>query len=472
MMSSHDDRLVLLTGATGYVGGRLLPVLAGAGYRVRCLVRQARRLRPAPGVEVVEGDLLDDAALARAFQGVGAAYFLVHSLGRGADFEERDRRLARAFARVAAAAGVGRLIYLGGLGGGRLSSHLASRQEVGEILRASGVPTLELRASIIIGAGSLSFEVIRALVERLPVMVTPRWVHTLAQPIAIDDVIAYLVAGLTVDLPESRVIEIGGPDRRSYRDLLHEYARQRGLRRLIVPVPVLTPWLSSLWLGLVTPLQAPVGRRLIEGVRSESVVRDPAALALFPIHPRPLAQAMREALAAEERELAGTRWSEVLGGEGRVVRRWAGPRIVESMAAEVAGRPEEVLEAVQCHFAPQLAHWLWRLRLRLDPLFRPFTPRPAATDSAAGWRLEAYQPGRLRRLVSTLHLPGRAWLQYETDPVPRGTALRQTLIFEPRGALGLAYWYAFLPLHHRALVGLLGRLVRVVREAQRRRETA
>ena len=301
-MGAYQEKSVLLTGATGYVGGRLLPALTAAGYRVRCLVRHAARLQgySRPQVEVIEGDLLNQPPLLRALQGIDLAYFLVHSMAAGRDFDERDRHIAHTFSRAAAEAGVARIIYLGGLAsGGDLSRHLASRQEVGQILRDSGVPTLEFRASIIIGAGSISFEMIRALVNRLPIMVVPRWVKTLAQPIAIDDVIAYLLAGLQLDLDGSAVFEIGGPDRLSYLDLLKEYARQRGLRRIILPVPVLTPWLSSLWLGLITPLQAQVGRRLIEGVRNETIVNNPAALELFPIRPRSLSQAIREALDSE-----------------------------------------------------------------------------------------------------------------------------------------------------------------------------
>lgn len=304
-MSHSRQGRILLTGATGYVGRRLLPALTAAGYPVRCAVRDAARFEadPHPDVDLLEGDLLDEGLVARALEGIDVAYFLIHSMGAGGDFEEKDLRIARVFSSHAAQAEVKRIIYLGGLGSGpQLSPHLASRQKVGEILRESSVPTLEFRASIIIGAGSISFEMIRALVDRLPIMVAPRWVRTLAQPIAIDDVIAYLLAGLEVELDGSAVVEIGGPDRLSYLDLLREYARLRGLRRIILPVPVLTPWLSSLWLGLVTPLQAPVGRWLIEGVRNESVVNDPAALTLFPIRPRGLRQAVHQALQNEGKE--------------------------------------------------------------------------------------------------------------------------------------------------------------------------
>ena len=242
----------------------------------------------AGGVEVVAGDVLDAASLSSAMQGVEAAYYLVHSMGSTGDFEEQDRLAADNYAKAAAAAGVQRIIYLGGLGEDQadLSTHLRSRHEVGERLRAPGVPVIELRASIIIGSGSLSFEMIRALVERLPVMVTPRWVQVTAQPIAIGDVLAYLRAALKVETgSRSLTIEIGGPDQVSYGDLMREYAQQRGLRRWMIPVPLLTPRLSSLWLGLVTPLYARVGRKLIDSLRHSTVVRDNSAQRLFAIRP-------------------------------------------------------------------------------------------------------------------------------------------------------------------------------------------
>ncbi|UCD28026.1 MAG: NAD(P)H-binding protein [Planctomycetota bacterium] len=296
------DLPILLTGATGYVGGRLLKALEEKGYRVRCLARNPEKLSSvvARSTEIVQGDVLDETSLAPALEGVHTAYYLVHSMASAGGFEEQDRQAATIFSRVTKDDRVSRIIYLGGLGGGPdLSPHLKSRHEVGKILRESYVPAIEFQASIIIGAGSLSFEMIRSLVERLPVMVTPRWVRTLTQPIYIDDVIGYLIAAHGLAGEDNKVFEIGGPDRVSYLDIMKEYSRQRGLRRIMIPVPVLTPHLSSLWLGLVTPLYARVGRQLIEGVRNETIVHDESALEIFPIRPRGIREAVRRAIEEE-----------------------------------------------------------------------------------------------------------------------------------------------------------------------------
>ena len=254
----------------------------------------------------MRGDVLDAASLPDAMSGVTTAYYLVHSMGSAGEFETEDRRAAQNFAEAARAAGVRRIIYLGGLGDERagLSAHLRSRHEVGEVLRSSGVPLIEFRASVVIGAGSLSFELVRALVERLPVMVTPRWVEVATQPIAIGDLLAYLLAALDLPPGPSRIFEIGGSDRTSYGALMREYAAQRGLRRWILPVPVLTPRLSSLWLALVTPVHARVGRELIEGVRNPTVVNDPSALEAFAIRPRGFREAIAAAIRDEDARVA------------------------------------------------------------------------------------------------------------------------------------------------------------------------
>jgi len=281
--------LVLLTGASGYIGGRLLKALEAAGWPVRCLARHPEflRSRVSSSTEVIQADCLDSVSLRPAMAGVRTAYYFVHSMGSAGQFEEQDRQAAQNFADAAREQGVKRIVYLGALGNQdqALSAHLRSRHEVADILRGSEVPTIEFRASIVIGSGSLSFEMIRALVQRLPVMICPRWVAVKAQPIAIEDVVAYLMAALNLPFEQSAIFEIGGPDQVNYGEIMQEYARQCGLRRWMIPVPVLTPHLSSLWLGLVTPIYARVGRKLIESIRNPTLVRDKSALTVFNIQP-------------------------------------------------------------------------------------------------------------------------------------------------------------------------------------------
>jgi uncharacterized protein YbjT (DUF2867 family) len=474
---------VLVTGASGYVGGRLLRRLVESGHAVRAMTRRPEYLRervPA-GVEVVAGDALDPESLGPPLEGVEAAYYMIHSMESEDDFMERDRRAASAFAAGARSAGVGRLVYLGGLGRSEdLSPHLASRQEVGRVLRDSGVPTLELRASIILGSGSLSFEMLRSLVEHLPVMVTPRWVAQRAQPIGIEDVLAYLEAALDVPLPSSRVVEIGGPDRVSYRDLMIEYARQRGLRRVLVPVPVLTPRLSSLWLGLVTPLYARVGRKLIDSLRNETVVDSDAAREIFPaIEPIPVSAAIARALDREDRELAETRWNDAFAyGAGTVGDPTAGYggarfglRRVDSRTISVPAPASKAFEPIRSIGGDRgwyFANWLWRVRGFLDLLAGGVGLRRGRRDprwlrvgdAVDFWRVEAFEEDRLLRLRAEMRLPGRAWLQFEVDPDGDGSTIRQTAIFDPLGLPGLLYWYGIYPLHTAVFAGMLRGIAR------------
>jgi uncharacterized protein YbjT (DUF2867 family) len=466
---------ILLTGATGYVGGRLLGSLLAAGHRVRCLARRPEYLvsQVAPEVEVVAGDVLDRESLDRALEGIDVAYYLVHSMGNAAGFEDADRRGAENFGAAARARGVGRVIYLGGLGDSdeRLSPHLRSRHEVGEVLRASGVPVIEFRASVVLGSGSLSFEMVRSLVERLPVMVTPRWVSVLAQPIAVTDLLAYLTAALELGGDESRVFEIGGADQVSYGEMMREYARQRRLRRLMLPMPVLTPRLSSLWLGLVTPLYARVGRKLIDSIRHPTVVRDPSAGETFAIRPKPCREAIAEALREEDQELAATRWSDALSASGDP-RSWGGvrfgSRLVDSRSAEVgvpsatAFRPVERIGGTTGWY---YGDWLWRLRGFLDLLVggiglrrgRRHPERLRTGDVLDFWRVEAFEPGRRLRLAAEMKVPGRAWLEFEVDGDggEGRSVIRQTAVFDPAGLSGLAYWYLIYPLHALVFRGML-----------------
>lgn len=467
------EHLVLLTGATGYVGGRLLGALRGRGARVRCMARRPEFLRPRvdADTEVVTGDVLDHTSLEAALHGVHTAYYLVHSMGSSGSFEDQDRAGARAFGEAARKAGLQRIVYLGGLGESDhdLSPHLRSRHEVGEILRASGVPVVEFRASIIIGSGSLSFEMIRALVERLPVMITPRWVAIPAQPIAVTDVTDYLVAALDLRLEGSRVFEIGGADLVSYGGIMREYARQRGLRRLMVPVPVLTPRLSSLWLGLVTPLYARVGRKLIDSLRHATVVTDRAALDTFAIRPRGVREAISEALRHEDQEFGETRWSDALSVAGRR-RNWGGvrfgTRLVDSRSVDVdvpQGAAFTAVRRIGGTTGWYYADWLWRVRGALDLLVggvgmrrgRRHPDLLAVGDVLDCWRVEALEPGHRLRLVAEMRMPGRAWLEFEVEPRPGGARIRQTALFDPMGLLGLGYWYGIYPLHRLVFAGML-----------------
>jgi uncharacterized protein YbjT (DUF2867 family) len=298
--------LVLVAGASGYIGGRLIPALESRGVRVRCMARKpdALRARLGPGAEAVAGDVLDRASLDAPLAGVETAYYLVHMMSGSEGFEEQDRRAAGHFAEAARAAGVRRIIYLGGLGDDddlTLSPHLKSRHEVGAILRESGVETIEFRASAILGPGSLSYDMVKTLTDRLPVMICPKWLSTPSQPIAVEDVVAYLTAALDLPPGPSRIVEIGGSDVVKYRDLIEEYARQKGLKRTLISVPVLTPWLSGLWLAIVTPNKFGVGRHLIEGLKNPTVVRDDSARAAFPhIRPVGVVEAVRRAVAQSD----------------------------------------------------------------------------------------------------------------------------------------------------------------------------
>jgi len=429
---------------------------------------------------VVGGDVLAPETLARAMEGVESAVYLVHSMGSRGDFEQEDRRGALNFGAAARAAGVRRIVYLGGLGEAdpALSPHLRSRHEVGEVLRACGVPVLELRASIVIGTGSLSFEMVRALVERLPVMVTPRWVDTPAQPIAIDDLLAYLLGALELELPHSRVLEVGGQDVVSYGGIMREYARQRGLRRWMIRVPVLSPRLSSLWLGLITPLYARVGRKLVDSMRHPTVVRDDAALRTFALRPAGLAEAIRRALAGEELALALTRWSSALSSSGPEPD-WGGvrfgSRLVDARRRDVDASPAQAFAPIRQIGGTRgwyYGNWLWRLRGALDLLLGGVGLRRGRRDAEElrvgdeldCWRVEAYEPDRRLRLSAEMKLPGRAWLEFEVVPTARGARIHQTALFDPVGLPGLCYWYAVWPLHQFVFEGLLRALARAAEQ--------
>ncbi len=402
-------------------------------------------------------------------------------MGSQGSFEEQDRRAAINFASAAETVGLRRIVYLGGLGDESelLSTHLRSRQETGSILRESAVPTIELRASVVVGSGSLSFEMVRALTERLPVMITPRWVRVPAQPIAIADLLSYLVAALTVDVEKSRVFEVGGADVVSYGDIMQEYARQRGLRRLMLPFPFLTPWLSSLWLGFVTPLYARIGRKLVQSIVHPTVVRDRSAGSAFPsIQPMGLSSAVAAALVNEDNEVAETRWSDALSAAGRP-SDWGGirlgNRIVDSRATFVGVPPRAAFAPVRRiggHAGWYYANFLWRIRGVIDLWMggvglkrgRRDAESLRAGDSLDWWRVEAFEPDRRLLLVAEMKVPGRAWLEFEVTETTGGSLIRQTAVFDPAGLSGLLYWYAIYPLHGIVFRGMLAAIAARARD--------
>ncbi len=475
---SEKPRSIVLTGATGYVGGRLLTLLQKQNIRIRCLTRRPEVLadRLSPATEVVAADVLDRESLATAFSGVDTAYYLVHSMGAHGNFEEQDLLAARNFAESATAAGVRRIIYLGGLGNPdhELSKHLRSRQETGDALRAHHSQVIELRASIVIGSGSLSFEMIRALVERLPVMICPRWVHVKAQPIAIEDLLAYLLAAAELQSSGSQVFEIGGPDQVSYGQIMQEYARQRGLSRWMIPVPFLTPYLSSLWLGLVTPLYARIGRKLVESLRNPTLISNNLASTTFSIRPRNFRDAISRALVNEDCEFAATRWSDALSSAGEQ-RSWGGSRfgsrLVDSRTVLVNVPPEQAFSPIRRiggRTGWYYANWLWTVRGFIDLLIGGVGVRRGRRnekslrvgDSLDFWRVEMYEPGHRLRLFAEMKVPGRAWLEFEVNACKDGSTIRQTAIFDPLGLFGMLYWYGIYPLHQLVFAGMLRNIAR------------
>jgi uncharacterized protein YbjT (DUF2867 family) len=464
---------ILVTGATGYVGGRLVPELLDAGHEVRCLARTPAKLRDRPWrdrVEVVEGDVTDGNSLAGPLTGVDLAYYLVHSMDGSGGFEERDRRAAAAFRDACATAGVGRIVYLGGLGSDDedLSHHLESRHEVGQVLADGPVDITELRAAVVIGSGSASFEMLRHLTEVLPVMITPKWVSTRCQPIAIRDVLAALVHVAADDRARGRVIEIGGPEVLTYEQMMQIYAEEAGLRRRrVIPVPVLTPRLSSLWVGLVTPLPVGLARPLIDSLVNEVVVHhDPGDL--VPTAKLTFREAVRLALRRVQDFAVTTRWSTA----GPVGRRdeqaeprmgdpdWAGGTMLADVRTVDSDFPPaylfERIEGIGGARGYPSARALWKVRGLLDQLVGGIGLRRGRRhpdvlevgDALDFWRVEAVERPNLLRLRAEMTLPGEAWLQFEVTPRDGGGShLVQSALFHPRGLWGRVYWYGIAPFH-------------------------
>jgi len=475
---------VFLTGASGYIGGRLAPILLERGHEIVAGVRSPRKLAERkwsenPRASLRRVDVADTDAAADAMRGCEVAYYFIHAMESGRhDFAERDRTLARSFAQAARLAGVNRIIYLGGLGevGEDLSEHLRSRREVEAILAESGVPVTVFRAAIILGSGSASFEILRYLVERLPAMITPKWVRTECQPISVVDVLGYLADAIEMPETSGERIDIGGPDVISYRELMQVMAEKLGLaRRILIPVPVLTPKLSSLWIGLVTPVSPAIARPLAEGLKNRVVVRNDAAERLMPRETIEPAEAIERALKRIEKREVPTRWSAAGPMPGDP--DWAGGRtFVDERTIEIRSTPAEVFRAV-CRVGGghgwYAADWLWRIRGWMDqavggPGLRRGRRDPETVEYGEAldfWRVVDIERDRRLALRAEMKLPGEAQLEFDVQRIDRErTRLVMTARFRPKGLLGLAYWYAVLPLHGIVFKGMLSGIRRVAED--------
>ena len=476
---------IMVTGATGYIGGRLAPRLLPLGHRVRAMARDPRRLAAlaAAGAECVAGDALAPESLAGALRGVDIAYYLIHSLGAAGDnFASQDRTAAANFAAACAAVGVRRIIYLGGLGspGPSLSKHLASRQEVGDVLRAGPVPVTELRAAIIVGAGSASFEIVRDLARKLPVMICPRWVRSRCEPIAVDQVLEYLIGVLDEPRTVGETLEIGGGEVLTYAEMLRQCAAAMGKRVRIIGVPVLTPRLSAYWLNLVTSVPMSIARPLVEGLRNNVVTTDQRIREWIPVTPMTFRQAVERALAEDQAGRLASRWTGATGrSRGAPHARPAAvledERIRPANASPVAlfAAVERIGGATGWYYAD----WLWRLRGFIDRLLggvgmRRGRREPLAValgDPIDFWRVEEFVPGRLLRLRADMKVPGVALLEFEVGGTENETRalLRQRAEFHPDGVWGRAYWYALRPLHALVFRGMAAGIVRAAEGASR-----
>ena len=474
---AKGPRHVLVTGATGYIGGRLVPRLLARGHRLRCVARNPSRLKghPWPGVEIVQGDLEDPQASAQALEGIDVAYYLVHSMAAGHAFRERDRIMALAFGNAAAKAGVRRIIYLGGLGDPEKvhSMHLVSRQEVGRCLCKGGVPVIEFRAAVIVGSGSASFEMIRHLIELLPVMIAPTWVNTRCQPIGVRSVMEYLVEALDHPTAEG-VYEIGGRDILSYREMMLRYARVRGLHRLIMSFPVPKPELSSRWVDLLTPIPFRIAQPLVESLQTEVVVHSQRALTTFSVRPTGYDEAVQLALTRMVQDSVETTWASSLSSltqdqpEADELGSHEG-MLLDRRRRRINASPIRVFEVI-CTLGGEegwpAGNALWQLRGIMDRMVggvgmrrgRRHPRELRVGDPLDFWRVEAFEVPHLLRLRAEMKLPGRAWLQFEVVPDNGGSRVEQTAFFEPRGILGYLYWYSVLPFHRFVFPGLIGAL--------------
>jgi uncharacterized protein YbjT (DUF2867 family) len=474
-----ESRLILVSGASGYVGGRLVPKLLEAGYRVRCLVRDAKRLEGYPWrkrVEVCEGDASSLSSLLEAMKDVSSAYYLIHGRQGGRADAQHDLSMARNFASAAGEAGIERIIYLGELVDPttQLSPYLRARHESGRLLRDGAVPVTEFRAGMIVGSGSALFEMIRYLTEREPLLVCPAWFFSLAQPVAIRDVLAYLIAALDVSESVGRVIELGGPTRLTYADMLLEYARERGLKRTLIRTPFYVTLLSAYWIHLVTPIHWRVIFPLIEGLRAQLVVRDETARKLFPkIEPIDFQTALHLALGRIRRDNVETSWADALVTamgdrrpyafhveEGMYIEQ---RRMLVEVSAQTVFRSYTGIGGERGWF---YMDWAWALRGWIDKAIGGVGLRRGRRDpdeirtgeSLDFWRVEEVQKDQRLLLQAEMKVPGRAWLEFRSEPQADKTLLTVTAYFDPHGVSGFLYWYAMWPFHSFLFNGLIRRL--------------
>lgn len=473
------EKTILVTGANGYVGSRLAQKLIDEGYSVRCMSRHLHEgdIDMIPKARWVEADAFKPETLEYALKGVHTAYYLIHSMGSNQEFSALDKEAAQNFARAASQNQVRRIIYLGGLGRStdNLSLHLKSRQEVGALLRAASCEVIELRASIIIGPGSISFELVRSLVERLPVMVTPKWVSIKTQPIYVDDVIAYLIQASSIAIDKNEIFEIGGSEVLSYGDLMKAYAELRGLKRLMIPVPVLTPYLSSLWLGLVTPLYARIGRKLIASLNNQTTVRDHSAERRFRVISTPIREALRKADEEEKQNYLRVHWYDVdsMVSHAKLYHNVIsyGRRLYHiEKAPTKASRSSifRVITEIGGEHGFYYANFLWRIRATLDKMMggvgtrkgRRYLSNLRVGDTIGFWRVQKLVKDELLLLYAEMRLPGRAWLQFELIDKNNELILYQTAIFDPRGLWGIVYWYSLSPFHYFLFRGMLNAIIK------------
>ncbi len=450
---------VLVTGATGYIGGRLIPKLLEAGHEVRVLVRDPRRIAGRPWsskVQIISGDLVRNRSLNEACEGVDAAYYLIHSMLSGSDFGSLDRQAGRNF--VAAAGQVKHVIYLGGLvpKGDAISHHLKSRAEVGQILR-DGLRSTEFRAGPIIGSGSASFEMLRYLTERLPFMVAPKWIMNEIQPLAVRDVLSYLVTALQIS--PSGIVDVG-TDRLTFKQMMKVFAEVRGLRRSIMPVPILAPGLASRWVGLVTPIPNSIAVPIIEGIIQPLLADTTKAEKLFPsIVPIPYRQAVELALARLQTGETETRWSDALNSSSDSYSLKDEQGMIREVRTLIVNATPSSLFRTFSSLGGQKGwltwNWAWEARGLLDRVTggpglrrgRRHSSEALTGDAVDFWRVEAMTPNRMLRLRAEMRLPGRAWIEWEVLPVEDGTKFTQTASFAPKGLAGTLYWYSLYPIH-------------------------